>query len=100
MKKAFFLVLLVPILTIGLISCDASIRSNIADFMGGFSGNVYVEAGLVEPNKADVQAAVAVVSALGTSSESVSTYDVDQNVDAFGVGITVSVAAKTTILKP
>lgn len=99
MKKAFFLVLLVPILTIGLISCDASIRSNIADFMGGFSGNVYVEAGLVEPNSDDVEAAVAIVSALGTSSESVSTLS-GGSTDAFNVGINVTVAADSTILKP
>lgn len=99
MKKAFFLVLLVPILTIGLISCDASIRSNIAGFMGGFQSNVYVEAGLVEPNSDDVKAAVAIVSALGTSSESVSTLS-GGSTDAFNVGINVTVAAGSTILKP
>ena len=115
MKKAFFLVLLVPILTIGLISCDASIRSNIADFMGGFSGNVYVEAGLVEPNKADVEAAKQDVVAIGTSSGSVASATVTDfggtksvTTNALGINITLDLAsddplaAKTEVvtLKP
>lgn len=101
MKKAFFLVLLVPILTIGLISCDASIRSNIADFMGGFSGNVYVEAGLVEPNKADAEAAVATVATMGTAG-STETAIKDSNQTVFNVpGVDLStLSSTTTILAP
>jgi len=91
MKKAFFLVLLVPILTIGLISCDASIRSNIADFMGGFSGNVYVEAGLVEPNKADVEAAVAAIANIGTAVNTDSVPGTTTSETVFGVtGVNLS----------
>lgn len=98
MKKAFFLVLLVPILTIGLISCDASIRSNIADFMGGFQSNVYVEAGLVEPNKADVQAAVATIAAIGTGTGAA---DVSGSATTNQLGISVSVpGGVTTMLVP
>nr|WP_321294741.1 hypothetical protein [uncultured Sphaerochaeta sp.] len=98
MKKAFFLVLLVPILTIGLISCDASIRSNIADFMGGFSGNVYVEAGLVEPNKADVEAAVAAIATIGTGTGA-SAVSAGSSNSELGVAVTVP-AGVTTILAP
>lgn len=54
MKKMFVLVLLVPILTIALISCDADIRSNIAGFMGGLGGNVYVDNEWVQPNTEDL----------------------------------------------
>lgn len=98
MKKAFFLVLLVPILTIGLISCDASIRSNIAGFMGGFQSNVYVEAGLVEPNKADVQAAVATIAAIGTGTGAA---DVSGSAITNQLGISVSVpGGVTTMLVP
>lgn len=98
MKKAFFLVLLVPILTIGLISCDASIRSNIADFMGGFSGNVYVEAGLVEPNKADVEAAVAAIATIGTGTGA-SVVTAGSSNSELGVAVTVP-AGVTKILAP
>jgi len=100
MKKAFFLVLLVPILTIGLISCDASIRSNIADLMGGFSGNVYVEAGLVEPNSDDVEAAKQEVVAIGTSSGSVASATVTDSsgtksitTSALGISVNITLAA-------
>ena len=98
MKKAFFLVLLVPILTIGLISCDASIRSNIADFMGGFSGNVYVEAGLVEPNKADVEAAVAAIATIGTGTGASAVSAGSLNSE-LGVAVTVPTGV-TKILAP
>ncbi|MEA4858998.1 hypothetical protein SDC9_62889 [bioreactor metagenome] len=99
MKKAFFLVLLVPILTIGLISCDASIRSNIAGFMGGFQSNVYVEAGLVEPNKADVQAAVATIAAIGTGTGAAVVSGGDGTTSTLGISVSVPVGV-TTMLAP
>lgn len=71
MKKMFVLVLLVPILTIALISCDADMRSNIAGLMGDFGGNVYIDNGLVQPNTADADAAATTVSGLGTGTGAV-----------------------------
>jgi len=67
MKKMFVLVLLVPMLTIAFISCDADMRSNLAGFMGNFGGNVYIDNGLVEPDTAAAEAAVAVIATLGTA---------------------------------
>ena len=64
MKKAFVLSLLVPILALTMISCDADMRTNIAELLGSVSGNVYVDNGLVKPNTADAEAAVAAVTAI------------------------------------
>jgi len=101
MKKMFVLVLLVPILTIALISCDADIPSNIAGFMGNFGGNVYVDNGWVEPNKADAEAAVAVITTLGTAG-STTTATASSNATMFGIsGVDLSgLSADTTILAP
>lgn len=41
MKRNIVLVLLVPILALTLISCDADMRSGFASFLGGLGGNVY-----------------------------------------------------------
>ncbi len=54
MKKMFVLVLLVPMLTIAFISCDADMRSNLAGFMGNFGGNVYVDNEWVKPDTEDL----------------------------------------------
>ncbi|MFA6681507.1 MAG: hypothetical protein WCS35_05705, partial [Sphaerochaeta sp.] len=70
MKKLVILVLLVPILALTMISCDADMRSNLAGFMGGFGGNVYESAGFIEENAAKaaaVEAAVTTITAIGTS---------------------------------
>lgn len=101
MKKMFVLVLLVPILTIALISCDADIRSNIAGFMGNLGGNVYVDNKWVQPNKADAEAAVAVITTLGTAG-STTTATKSSNATMFGIsGVDLSgLSADTTILAP
>ncbi|MEA5108055.1 MAG: hypothetical protein VB010_11985 [Sphaerochaeta associata] len=98
MKKMFVLVLLVPILTIALISCDADIRSNIADFMGGLGGNVYIDNGLVQPNTADAEAAVAVIANLGTGTGATAV-TAGSSSSEFGISITVP-AGVEKILKP
>lgn len=94
MKKMFVLVLLVPILTIALISCDADIRSNIAGFMGNLGGNVYVDNEWVQPNTADAEAAAETIASLGTGSGAVAV-----TAGGFGIAITVP-AGVTTVLAP
>lgn len=98
MKKMFVLVLLVPILTIALISCDADIRSNIAGFMGGLGGNVYVDNEWVQPNTADAEAAVAVIANLGTGTGA-TLVTAGSSSSEFGISITVP-AGVEKILKP
>ncbi|MEA5029764.1 MAG: hypothetical protein VB056_12860 [Sphaerochaeta associata] len=94
MKKMFVLVLLVPILTIALISCDPGIRSNIAGFMGNLGGNVYIDNEWVQPNTADAEAAVATIASLGTGAGAAA-------VTTESYGITISVpAGVTTVLAP
>ena len=68
MKRLLVLVLLVPILALTMISCDADMRSNIANLMGGFGGNVYEDAGLIVVNTAQAEAAAATVAEIGTGA--------------------------------
>lgn len=91
MKKMFVLVLLVPILTIALISCDADIRSNIAGFMGGLGGNVYVDNEWVQPNTEDLDKVKDTLNNLAPVAISGST-------SALGINVTGVVA--TSILSP
>lgn len=98
MKKMFVLVLLVPILTIALISCDADIRSNIAGFMGNLGGNVYIDNEWVEPNKADAEAAAETIASLGTGSGAVAV-TAGGSSSELGIAITVP-AGVTTVLAP
>lgn len=83
MKKAFVLSLLVPILALTMISCDADMRTNLANLMGNVSGNVYVENGLVEPNTADAEAAIAAVAAISGTSVT------DDSDTIFGISVPV-----------
>lgn len=91
MKKMFVLVLLVPILTIALISCDADIRSNIAGFMGGLGGNVYVDNEWVQPNTEDLDKVKDTLNNLAPVTISGST-------SALGINVTDVVAI--SILSP
>ena len=100
MKKMFVLVLLVPILTIALISCDADIRSNIAGWMGNFGGNVYVDNEWVQPNTADAEAAAATIANLGTGSGAVAlTADGTATTSEFGIAVIIP-AGVTKVLAP
>ena len=100
MKKMFVLVLLVPILTIALISCDADIRSNIAGFMGNLGGNVYVDNEWVQPNTADAEAAAATIANLGTGSGAVAlTADGTAKTAEFGIEVTIPTGV-TKVLAP
>ncbi len=69
MKRTFVLALLVVLLTLGFLSCDANIRSNIADLMGNLSGNVYTEGGLIEPDTSAAADANTVVNTMGSTTE-------------------------------
>jgi len=91
MKKMFVLVLLVPILTIALISCDADIRSNIAGFMGNLGGNVYIDNEWVQPNTEDLDKVKDTLNNLAPVTISGST-------SALGINVTGVVA--TSILSP
>jgi len=82
MKKLLVLVLLVPILALTMISCDESMRSNIAGFMGGFGGNVYSDAGLIVVNTAQADAAAAAVGGIGLGSGV-------EDADDEGFGVTI-----------
>ena len=81
MKRLLVLVLLVPILALTMISCDADMRSNIAGFMGGFGGNVYADAGMIVVNTAQAEAAAATVAAIGTGAGASSTSTAGLGVD-------------------
>jgi len=97
MRKQIVLVLLVPILALTLISCDADMRSSFADFLGVFGNNVYIEGGLVEANKEEAKAAASTVASLGTTG----TATVTGGGDYTGFGITVKVPdTVTTVMSP
>ncbi|MCK9547984.1 MAG: hypothetical protein RBS49_08675 [Sphaerochaeta sp.] len=100
MRKHIVLVLLVPILALTLISCDADMRSSFANFLGGLGGNVYVDGGLVEPNKADVKAATDTIAGLG-SGNGAQVFDAgdDGKTDTFGIEVDIP-AGVTTVMKP
>ncbi|MCK9599355.1 MAG: hypothetical protein M0R06_09965 [Sphaerochaeta sp.] len=98
MKKMFVLVLLVPMLTIAFISCDADMRSNLAGFMGNFGGNVYVESGLVEASIENVEAVKTLATSLGTGS-GVASVSGGGTTSEFGTSVTVP-AGVTVILIP
>ena len=98
MKKLVILVLLVPILALTMISCDADMRSNIAGFMGGFGGNVYADAGLIVVNTAQAEAAAATVAAIGTGADG--SEDISDGT-SISLGISVTVPEGVTkILAP
>ncbi len=97
MKKALIPILSVLLLTLAFTSCDASIRQDIAGLMGDFSGNVYIESGMVEPDLGAAEDANNETTQIGTSSCSTGTATVETSdgtstitTSAFG-GIDISV---------
>ncbi|MBG0767230.1 MAG: hypothetical protein H0S77_06460 [Spirochaetaceae bacterium] len=96
MKKALIPILSVLLLTLAFTSCDASIRQDIAGLMGDFSGNVYIESGMVEPNTANATAVTQTTASIGTGD---SAEVVSSGTDAFGVVVT-DIPANTKIIKP
>ncbi len=62
MRKQIVLVLLVPILALTLISCDADMRSSFADFLGVFGNNVYEN--IVKADYSGVEEATAAIAAI------------------------------------
>ena len=97
MKKLVILVLLVPILALTMISCDADMRSNLAGFMGGFGGNVYEDAGLIVVNTAQAEAAAAAIAAIGTGAGST---EVISDGGSSAMGLPVTDLSESTMLKP
>ncbi len=102
MKKVLVPILLVLLLSFVFTSCDATIRSNIADLMGGFSGNVYLENGLIEANTADAEAAVATVTTLGSTATStaVASDGTTATTSSLGISVDVSTTTDITVLTP
>ena len=98
MKRVVVLVLLVPILALTMISCDADMRSNIASLMDGFGGNVYEDAGFIVANTAQAEAAAATVAAIGTG-DGAETVAEGSSSTTLGVSITVPTGV-TKILAP
>lgn len=99
MKKHIVLVLLVPILALTLISCDADMRSGFASFLGGLGGNVYVDGGLVEANKADVKAATTTIAGMGSGSGAKEFDEADTKTDTFGIEVDIPDGV-TSVMKP
>lgn len=62
MRKHIVLALLVPILALTLISCDPSMRTSFANFLGGLGGNVYSD--LVKPDYSGVEEANTIIQNL------------------------------------
>lgn len=98
MKRHIVLVLLVPILALTLISCDGDVSSGFAKFLGNFGGNVYIDGGLVEANKADVKAATSTIAGLGIG-EGAKTVKEDDVINDFGINVTIPVGV-TSVMKP
>ena len=92
MKRLLVLVLLVPILALTMISCDADMRSNLASLMGGLGGNLYEGAGLIVVNTAQAEQAAASVALLGTGTGAV-------NAGTTGLGVPITDPG-TTMLAP
>jgi hypothetical protein len=90
MKKALIPILSVLLLTLAFTSCDASIRQDIAGLMGDFSGNVYVDGGLVEPDLGAAEDANNETTQIGTSSGSTGTATFTANSTTGGTTITTS----------
>ena len=97
MKRVVVLVLLVPILALTMISCDADMRSNIASLMDGFGGNVYEDAGFIVANTAQAEAAAATVAAIGTGDGAETVSD-DGSTSSMGIAVTIDPG--TTLLVP
>ena len=96
MKRLLVLVLLVPILALTMISCDADMRSSIAGFMGGFGGNVYSDAGLIVVNTAQAEAAAVTIAAIGTGTAG--SENVSGGISAsLGIDITVPGGVETML---
>ncbi|AEV28979.1 hypothetical protein SpiGrapes_1161 [Sphaerochaeta pleomorpha str. Grapes] len=85
-KRSLVLLLLVSILALTFISCDADIRSQIADLMDNVSGNVFLENGLLEANTAEAEAAAAVVADIGTGAGTTETNTSDGTNASVNVG--------------
>ena len=102
-KRSLVLFLLVSILALTFISCDADIRSQIADLMNNVSGNVFLENGLLEADTAEAEAAAAVVADIGTGAGTTATNTSDGTNATVTVGslpITVPSAADLVTLEP
>jgi hypothetical protein len=100
MKKALIPILLVLLLTLAFTSCDASIRQDIADLMGDFSSNVYIDSGMVEANTANAAAVTATTASIGTGDSAIDlSSDTDGKDETFGVEIDIPEGV-STIIKP
>ncbi|MDD4648220.1 MAG: hypothetical protein PHP67_08360, partial [Sphaerochaeta sp.] len=76
-------------------SCDASIRQDIAGFMGGFSGNVYTQSGAVEPSTPNADAIAELIE--DTVPVQVTA---DDAADPFDTGVTIVLDGDVVILSP
>ena len=100
MKKALIPILSVLLLTLAFTSCDASIRQDIAGLMGDFSGNVYIESGMVEANTANAAAVTTTTASIGTGDSAIDlSDDTDGKDETFGIEIDIP-SEVTTIIKP
>ncbi|MXI86419.1 hypothetical protein [Sphaerochaeta halotolerans] len=97
MKKALIPILSVLLLTLAFTSCDASIRQDIAGLMGDFSGNVYIESGMVDADTSNATAVTQTTASIGIG-ESAET--VTGTADPYDIGISVTVSESVTIIKP
>lgn len=95
MRKQIVLVLLVPILALTLISCDADMRSSFADFLGVFGNNVYEN--IVKADYSGVEEATAAIAAIEGKAPKVT----DGKATIFGsVSIDLDLEDVPSILSP
>jgi len=97
MKRRLLLFLVVPILVLTITSCDADMRSTLAGTLGNFGGNVYIQAGLVEGDTANVEATTSAVSSFGVAGTAA--VGVGDDFSDFGVDIKIP-AGVTKVMKP
>ncbi|MDT4761937.1 hypothetical protein [Sphaerochaeta sp. PS] len=101
MKKLLVIVLLVPTLALTMISCDADMRTNLANLMGGFNSNVLIDGGLVKVNNANAEAAATAIQGIGTGTGAETIVDGGGGTGTTSsMGLSVSVDAGTKLLAP
>jgi len=90
--KRLLLILLIPLLTLVLISCDQDMRSGIAGFLGTLGGNAYLDGGFVPPDHTNAADAIDQIANLGENAREVSeikdVFGLDEDLDVGELEIT------------
>ena len=73
MKRFIIPILLVALLL--LVGCDQDMRNGLAGFLGTFSGNAYLDSGMIPPDHSNAEATVDHIVNLGGPENSGSVSD-------------------------